>query len=104
MHLTGFSIIPLAAACGLAWLRLLQGSGVLHAPFRVENGRDKKKFRSLPFSIFDPIVFVFTKKYRNEREFISSVFFLRNPIFIRIKPVFIPFFYKCGTSLICISI
>lgn len=67
--------------------------------FRVENGL--LKYRSVPFSIFDPIVSVFTKNMETGRKHrwkiwkrdrnIDGLFrsFLRDLAFIWIEPVFI---------------
>jgi hypothetical protein len=58
------------------------------APARVENGPKKITSRSVPFSIFDPTISVFTKKYRNETETRENLFrpFLRDPVFSGLNP------------------
>jgi hypothetical protein len=56
--------------------------------------------RPVPFSIFDPTVSVLTEKYGNGTEKGEGLFrlFLRDPIFIRIEPVFIPYLTNMGRA------
>jgi hypothetical protein len=57
-------------------------------------------FRPIPFSIFDPIVSVFTEKYGNGTEIEEDLFrpFLRDPVFSRIEPVFILYLTNIGRT------
>jgi hypothetical protein len=61
---------------------------------------EKISSRPVPFSTFDPTVFVFTEKYGNETETGEDLFrlFLRDTVFSRIEPVFIPYLTNMGRA------
>jgi hypothetical protein len=76
--------------------------GVSAANVKIEKTKWTSKIpsQSVLFSTFDQTIFLFTKKYGNETETGEGLFrlFLRDPVFIRIEPVFILYLINMGRA------